>query len=136
MSDTNLKRSVATAKIIATSLGVILFAVGGLYLAAKVPWFRTHPSWQKIAQDVGSAIFVTGLLTLLWELFARRAVVAEVLADAKLSDRAVNAGIADVTADFSETSPGSRCSRGLASSTSSLPMAARGEGTTSSICVR
>jgi len=82
------------------SIGALFIAVLILYGSEKLSWFGTHPTWQKIAEEIASFIFVTGLISMLWELFGKRALVAEVFETARISERVRGAGLLDVSADF------------------------------------
>jgi hypothetical protein len=100
MAEPQLHRSVSNWVAIATSVATMLGAIAFLYAVEKIAWFNTHPTWQKIADEIGAIIFVTGLIAILWELRARRALVDEIFAAAKLSERIRHAGVTDATADF------------------------------------
>jgi len=100
MAEPQLSRTVSNWVAIATSVVTMLGAVALLYVVEKIAWFNTHPTWQKIADEIGAIVFVTGLIAVLWELRARRALVDEIFAAAKLSERIRHAGVTDATADF------------------------------------
>ncbi|HEV7766959.1 MAG TPA: hypothetical protein VGQ76_18310 [Thermoanaerobaculia bacterium] len=100
MAESRLSQSVSNWIAIATSIATMLGAIILLYSVEKIAWFNTHPTWQKIADEIGAIVFVTGLISILWELRARRALVDEIFAAAKLSERLRQAGVTDATADF------------------------------------
>jgi hypothetical protein len=60
----------------------------------------THPTWQKILDELAAFIFVTGLISMVWELRGKRAFAAEVAETARLSERIRNASLTDVSSDF------------------------------------
>lgn len=88
-----------------TSLAAVLIA-GALVLAGLVlmllsvqPW-ADGTVWESFLGQVGGLIVATGLLTVAWDLFGRRAFAMEVLAKAKLSADVVESGITRVTDQY------------------------------------
>jgi hypothetical protein len=85
----------------AIALGLILVIVGGLLLwwSGTSHWKSNEPVQAFLAQ-AGGLILATGLLTVAWDLFGRRAFADEVLAKAGLSADVARAGIVRVTNQY------------------------------------
>lgn len=89
-----------------TSLSAILIA-GGLVVAGAVLMLLSVQSWaaglwESFLGQVGGLLIATGLLTVAWDLWGRRAFAMEVLAKAKLSADVVESGITRVTDQYLE----------------------------------
>lgn len=84
-----------TAQLIAGALAVVGL---GLMALSVQPW-ATGP-WGALLGQLGGLLLATGLLTVLWDLYGRRAFAMEVLAKAKLSADVVESGITRVTDQY------------------------------------
>ncbi len=73
-------------------IGVVLLALANSMAAEKV-----GPS---IVRDLGSLLFLPATLTLIWELWAKRAFLDEILAKAQISKELSFAGIVKITDSF------------------------------------
>lgn len=75
-------------------LGIIL-----LYFSSNKIW-PTKETLQIVAKDIGALLFVTTVVTILWELWAKRAFMDEVLTKVRMADEVKLAGILRVTDKF------------------------------------
>ncbi|WP_029289512.1 hypothetical protein [Cellulomonas sp. HZM] len=88
-----------------TTLAAVLIAAAlviaglGLMLLSVQPW-ADGTLWEAFLGQVGGLLVATGLLTVAWDLFGRRAFAIEVLAKAKLSADVVESGITRVTDQY------------------------------------
>lgn len=72
-------------------LGVIL-----LYLSARDFWIG-HEAWQVVVRNIGGLLVITVAITLLWELWAKRAFLDEVLAKVRVAEEIKLAGVVRIT---------------------------------------
>jgi hypothetical protein len=98
-SGRNIQTKVTTSSAII--LGLAFAIVGGLLLwwSGTNHWKSNGPMQALLGQS-GGLILATGLLTVAWDLFGRRALADEVLAKAGLSSDIVRAGIVRVTNQY------------------------------------
>lgn len=89
-----------TALIIFFCIGV---GLGLTWLAAHdLEWWGGRTTLQAFCRDLGSVLTMTAALTLIWELFNKRAFLKEVNAKANLSFHLAAAGITHVTESFQD----------------------------------
>lgn len=81
--------------VIVGAVGVILLA-----LASAWSWLEVHPGWQTVVRDLGGLLVATVTLALLWELFARRAFLEELLAETKLAEEIQTTGLVGISAKW------------------------------------
>lgn len=86
-------RTILVALVIVV-LGVIL-----LYLSNQDFW-TGYEAWQVVVRDIGGLLIVTVAITLLWELWAKRAFLDEVLVKVRMADEVKLAGLVRVTDSF------------------------------------
>lgn len=87
--------------IIIVSFRVVLISILLCFLGFLLIYFNTpDPSktnsitkWQTIFCSLGSTLFAAGLISVLWDLFAKRAFAEEILARAHLSNDILKAGL-------------------------------------------
>lgn len=89
----NLRIFLITLPIL--GLGILL-----LYITADNNGWVNHKSWQTVIQQIGGLLLVTVVITLLWELFGKRAFLDEILAKAKISKELTFSGIIQITDSF------------------------------------
>lgn len=71
-----------------------------LYCSAQKDWWIGYEVWQTVVQQLGGLLLVTVAITLLWELWGKRAFLDEVLAKAQISKEITFAGIVKITDSF------------------------------------
>jgi hypothetical protein len=84
--------------LIAVIVGVIGIIL--IYIAANADWLVAHPSWQTPVKDLGSLLFASVTVALLWELFARRAFQDELMSAANIAEDVRAAHLLNITDDF------------------------------------
>lgn len=87
----NLRTLVAA--LIAAMIGLVLVFV-------SVSLLINRPVWQAFARELGALLFVSAVITLLWDLLGKRALVDEVLAKVQLSQDIKSSGITRTTSNF------------------------------------
>ncbi|MBU7046558.1 MAG: hypothetical protein HXS54_08985 [Theionarchaea archaeon] len=80
---------------IAAGLGVLL-----LYISAHEDWWEGQETWRIVIQNMGSLLFVTVAITIMWELWGKRAFLDEILAKVQVSRDMTSAGIIQVAKSF------------------------------------
>jgi hypothetical protein len=86
-----------------TMLIAIIVAIIGvffLYISASENWWRNNGTWRIVTQDIGSLLFVTMAITVLWELYGKRAFLDEILAKMQISKEITSAGIIKIADSF------------------------------------
>jgi len=81
-------------------LGAILLGIGVLAISAHHEWWTAHEWAEVLIREIGALILVTGLLSVWWELIARRAVATEVLTRVGTREAIARAGLVTVTGNF------------------------------------
>jgi hypothetical protein len=89
---TNL-RTVLVATLVG-AFGIFLISVASLWIDAS------HENWRTILKDLGSLLFATVAVALLWELFAKRAFLAELMDAAHIADDIRDARLINITTNF------------------------------------
>lgn len=87
-----------TLRALLLALGIALAGVVILWISISIP--QGYPVWQALARESGALLFITGVITLLWDLYGKRALLDEVLAKAQLSKDIDVAGIDRVMDSF------------------------------------
>jgi len=77
-----------------------LLGIGLLWWTADQGRWANATSWQAFGQQLGSLFVVTGLLTLLWDLFSRRAFAQELLELTGLAACVRSAGVTKIASSF------------------------------------
>lgn len=95
----NERHEVLNLKVLAGSLGAVLGGLGLLYVSARVGELH-HPRLEVVAREAGALIFVTGLLSIFWELLAKRSLADEIIAKAGISKQVLASGLQSVTHNF------------------------------------
>ncbi|MBN1796057.1 MAG: hypothetical protein JW804_05235 [Sedimentisphaerales bacterium] len=80
-----------------------LLGGGVLFLTAHENLWINHKAWQVLLEQVGSLTFITAAITLVWDLFAKRAFLEEILAKTRLSRDIETSGIIQVSDSFHDT---------------------------------
>lgn len=90
-----------------TTLRVILLAliaavVGLLFIILSNNWgfLQSHPGTQAVMKDLGSLMIASVAVAVLWELYARRAFLAEILSTTRLADEVKTTGLIGVSAKW------------------------------------
>ncbi|HKR66502.1 MAG TPA: hypothetical protein VJZ00_22435 [Thermoanaerobaculia bacterium] len=84
---TNLRVVVLSGVVLL--LGIILIIIAGR--------IQGYPTSHAVTRDFGSALVVTGSVALLWELFSRRTLLAELLHGTRLAEAIQKSGIVGVS---------------------------------------
>ena len=100
MSDVRLREERVSWRIAAAGVVVAVIGVAVLYITSFESLWRIHPIRQHVLDKVGDLIFVTGLLSLLWELIGKRVFLEEILAKTRVAQEIQAAGILNVTPNF------------------------------------
>ncbi|MGH4011197.1 MAG: hypothetical protein ACRDTH_24070 [Pseudonocardiaceae bacterium] len=74
--------------------------VGVIVFANTWDWLASRLGLQAVLNNLGGAIFVAFALTVLWELFGKRAFAREILESVRLTADVESAGIARVGVDY------------------------------------
>jgi hypothetical protein len=85
-----------------TILAFILTAIGLLLMlwsSDNLSWIQ-KPALQSFVNVLGSTLVVTGLITIVWDLFGKRAFTEEILSMVSMSRELTLAGIVQVTPSF------------------------------------
>jgi len=93
---TNYRTAIVAGGLAA--LGVVLLLVAGLS-----SWFNDLPALRSILDELGGLLFVTGGLTVFWELRGRRDLIDEVLAKANIASDVKASGLTGVSMDWNAT---------------------------------
>src|SRR5437899_1801454 len=88
-----------------TTLRTLLVAAAfiGLGIAAMVIasyYLSQHPNAQEILRSLGGLFIATVALTVVWDLAAKRSLLAELMAITQLAEDVKTAGIIHITSDF------------------------------------
>jgi len=86
-----------------TVLIAILVGLVGILListAANSDWLINRPSWQTAVRELGGILFASVTVALLWELIAKRALLAELMDAAKTKEDIITARLLYITSDF------------------------------------
>ena len=89
----------ANLRTVLVALGVAGLGAILLYLSAKDLW-KGYEAWQVVVRNIGGLLVITVAITLLWELWAKRAFLDEVLAKVQMADEVRLAGFVRVTDSF------------------------------------
>ncbi len=83
-------------------VALLTFIVGIALLIASENWqqIKAIAPVQAVVQDLGALLVSTVTIATLWELAAKRAFLAELMAQAKLAEKVRAAGIVTLTTDF------------------------------------
>ncbi|MGZ5440783.1 MAG: hypothetical protein ACXW5U_01460 [Thermoanaerobaculia bacterium] len=95
-----LERRVVNYVALSASIGAVLLGFLVLYLASKDDIFFTHPNVREVTREVGAVVVVTGLLTIFWELIAKRSFAEELLARVGTGKEIAASGLVGVTPNF------------------------------------
>lgn len=97
LRDIRLLEERVNLRTLLITLMVAALGIGFLYVSARKDWLKGYEPWQTVIRDVGSLLLVTVAITLLWELWAKRAFLDEVLAKVQLAQEIKLAGLVRVT---------------------------------------
>jgi hypothetical protein len=100
LDDIKLLKERVTLRTLLVAFVVASLGIGLLYAAAHKDWWKNYEVWQTVVQNVGSLLLVTVVITILWELWGKRAFLDEVLAKAQVSKEIAFAGITKITDSF------------------------------------
>lgn len=95
-----LQRALVT--LVAWQIGFFLAALGAvaLYLSAKWEGGHGPSALDTLLREGGALAFVTGALSVFWDLRGRRLLTAEVLATAGLSEAIQDAGLIEISSHY------------------------------------
>ncbi len=82
------------------AIGVALIGVLFLSIAAKWQWLAGYPGIQSVIRELGGLLIASVAVAMLWELFAKRAFLVELMAKAKLAEEVRASGLVTITHDF------------------------------------
>lgn len=84
--------------VLLSAIGVAFIGLG--FILASILWLQDYPVWQALAREAGALLLVSGVITMLWDLLGKRALLDEVLAKAQLSRDIDEAGVSRITDTF------------------------------------
>lgn len=82
--------------------GVFVLAGGLALYFSGVNSVKAHVQWSAFLAQLGALLMATGLITIAWNLFGRRAFASEVLAKARVGTDVVASGLERVTDQYLE----------------------------------
>jgi hypothetical protein len=85
-------------RVLLSAIGIALIGLGFIY--ASLSWWQYYPIRQALAREAGALLLVSGVITILWDLLGKRALLDEVLAKAQLSRDIDEAGVSRITDSF------------------------------------
>src|ERR1043166_8585556 len=80
------------------SVAAILVGLVVLYLSAVLG--ENHPRLEVVVREAGALVFVTGLLSIFWELLAKRSLADEIIDKGGISRQVLGSGLLKVTPNF------------------------------------
>lgn len=95
MSD---QHEVLNLKAVVASLVAILVGLAVLYASAVLG--EHHPRLEVVVREAGALVFVTGLLSVFWELLANRSLANEIIAKVGISQQILASGLLKITPNF------------------------------------
>lgn len=93
-------RALTTLQTVLVALVGAAIGVGVIVFANTWDWLANRLGLQAVLNNLGGAIFVAFALTVLWELFGKRAFAREILESVRLNADVESAGIARVGVDY------------------------------------
>ncbi|HYM61386.1 MAG TPA: hypothetical protein VEZ11_10890 [Thermoanaerobaculia bacterium] len=96
----SLPKRIVNLVMLSASLGGIIIAMAIFYWTSFDFWWKPHTEIQAVLCEIGRLIFVTSLLSIVWELIAKRALVDEILARVRTAQEIASAGLVDIAASF------------------------------------
>lgn len=78
-------------------IGIVLSVVG--LAALRVSLYLTEETWgsiKELLKELGATVFSLGIIALVWELFARRTFMREVLDSVELADQVADSGLQQI----------------------------------------
>src|SRR3954453_421483 len=91
------QHEILNLKTMVASLAAILAGLGMLYASAVLG--DHHPRWEGVGREAGALVFVTGLLSVFWELLAKRSLANEIIDKVGISRQILAAGLRKVTSN-------------------------------------
>ncbi|KYK37573.1 MAG: hypothetical protein AYK18_09590 [Theionarchaea archaeon DG-70] len=87
-------------RIVLTAVVTAVLGIFLMYISAQEDLWKEHEAWRIVIQNMGSLLFVTVAITLIWELWGKRAFSDEILAKVQISKDMASAGIIKITKNF------------------------------------
>lgn len=81
--------------ILALFMAIIGFVL--LYLSSFEEFWRGRETWQAVVKNMSGFLVITGIITLLWELWVKRSFLDEILAKVRVAEEIKLAGIVRIT---------------------------------------
>lgn len=102
MKRTNLALLIERVNLRSALVSFVLFVSGFLLMlwAASDALWIGKATWKNLTESMGSLLLGTGLVTVAWDLFGKRAFAEELLLKASISRELAEAGIVQVTRSF------------------------------------
>lgn len=94
----NLYRNNTTLRTLLVAAGFVLLGVAAMVVASY--YLDKHPNAQEIVRSLGGLFIATVALTVVWDLAAKRSLLAELMAITQLAEDVKTAGIVHITSDF------------------------------------
>lgn len=99
LRDGNSTRSTVTVLKTLLFAGVLILLGLSLMWVSDIEYFESHKTLKDLVNQVGGVLITTGAIAVLWDFFARKELMNEVLEKVHLSDEVVKAGISQVFAN-------------------------------------
>lgn len=100
LDDIKLIKEKVNLLTLLAALIIAVIGIGCLYISAQKDWWQGYEVWQTVIQQLGGLLFVVVTITVLWELWGKRALLDEVLAKAQISKEIMVSGITKITDSF------------------------------------
>lgn len=102
MPDIKVLEERSTYKTLVVALSVLLVSILLLWWSSVSSFWSGYETWQTLLQQVGSSFFTLAVLTLVWDLIAKRAFLDEILAKTNIAKDLLHSGITQITDSFHE----------------------------------
>lgn len=100
MDRVKLYKERANLRTILIGVLIGLFGVLLVVIATTTDWLIAHPGFQTPIRELGGILFATVTVALLWELYAKRAFLAEVMTAANIAEDVRAARLLNITNNF------------------------------------
>jgi len=100
MPSSKLYSERTSLRTLVIALIALLTGIFLLFISEGWLWLKSVPPVQAVVRDLGGLLVSTVAIATLWELAAKRAFLAELMAQAKLAEEVRSSGIITVTTDF------------------------------------
>lgn len=100
MNKPNIFEERTNLRTILISILIGQFGVLLIIIAVNTDWLISHPGLQTPIRELGGILVATVTVALLWELYAKRAFLGELMVAAKIAEDVRAARLLNITSDF------------------------------------